>query len=84
MDKFVHKNLSINKVIHNLDKKLVEKRSYSQFDKVIVPVLAAFKISGIIKLLREILTVRVLTLWIKTKLKWKMSREKSLLFFFWE
>ena len=35
MDKFVYKNLSINKVIHNLDKKLVEKRSYSQFDKKI-------------------------------------------------
>ena len=33
MDNFVYKNLSINKVIHNLDKKLVEKRSYSQIDK---------------------------------------------------
>lgn len=58
MDKFVYKNLSINKVIHNLDKKLVEKRSYSQFDKVIVPFLAAFKINGIIKSLRKTLTVR--------------------------
>ena len=35
MDNFVYKNLSINKVIHNLDKKLVEKESYSQVDKKI-------------------------------------------------